>query len=210
MEDKKFTPQIVQELRTDIEKALVDVAKKYGVVIQAGSGRYGAYDMILKLEIRYAASESFDPAKAAWEEYFKTPFAGLTKDDFGKEVNLDGKRYIISGVNPSAKTNKILIREVASGKEFTSTIPTIRVCLHPETFAPHPEKTEEQKRNEFGVHAFIAGLNQYRDKYGFVFDFNGESYRAVDIRTKAPKYPVLAENVKTGKQFAFPASVLEG
>lgn len=61
----------------------------------------------------------------------------------------------------------------------------------------------------FQKYAVMFGLKA--EDLGREFMFRGETFRVVGLRPKSPKFPVLAENVRTGKTFKFrEADVLAG
>lgn len=43
---------------------------------------------------------------------------------------------------------------------------------------------------------------------GRMFDQHGERFKIVGLSAQSPKYPILASNVRTGKTFKFPPSVV--
>lgn len=58
----------------------------------------------------------------------------------------------------------------------------------------------------FKVNAARYGLHP-DDLYG-TFNFQGKQYRLTGLKTRRPKFPICAENVKTGRGHKFPDSIM--
>jgi len=72
--------------------------------------------------------------------------------------------------------------------------------------------TEELDANGNAMDSRAKDFIKYASLYGlsegdFLAEFrsNGETFRICGFKPRARKYPVLAENVRTGKTFKFPA-----
>jgi len=57
------------------------------------------------------------------------------------------------------------------------------------------------------LYAFRHGLGE--DAYGKEFVRAGDTYRITGYKPKSRKYPILAENVKTGKTYKFPEHTVQ-
>lgn len=58
---------------------------------------------------------------------------------------------------------------------------------------------EDQKRKEFASKARFIGLQP--DDYGLEFIMNGRHYRLTGANTRAPKFPIYAENLVDGRTY---------
>lgn len=60
---------------------------------------------------------------------------------------------------------------------------------------------------DFQRYALMFGLQA--DDLGREFEAQGESFRITGLKPKSRKYPVLGENVRTGKTFKFPVAAVK-
>ena len=191
-----FTRETVDGLRREINEALSVLGKKYGIRINAGNASFTATDVTFKLNL-------CDPA-----ENWARSIAGtrLTKEDFGRTITLSGKRMKIVGFDHAARTNKVEL-ESDAGKSYCASVDAVCRAVAQEygsTSEPTPEGTELSKRaqeKDFEIKAFICGLKG-SVTLGQTFDLDGTKYTIVDLNTRAPKYPIVAENNK-GQRFRF-------
>jgi len=65
-----------------------------------------------------------------------------------------------------------------------------------------------KEATDFNRYASSFGINGY--KLGDTFEFRYETYKITGLKPRSRKYPLLAENVNTGKVYKFPASVIGG
>lgn len=74
-------------------------------------------------------------------------------------------------------------------------------------FTPKFEfSAEGAGEKEFAQSCFVFGLKP--EHYGAEFTTNGTTYKIVGLKPRSPKYPILAEDVKTGKVFKFHRSAV--
>jgi hypothetical protein len=66
--------------------------------------------------------------------------------------------------------------------------------------------TEAGAPGEFATAASRVGLPV--DSWGKIFGSGGNRYKIVDIKTRNRKYPVIAEQVGTGKRYKFPVATV--
>jgi hypothetical protein len=59
---------------------------------------------------------------------------------------------------------------------------------------------------DFQKYAVMFGLKP--EDLGREFVSRGETFRITGLKPKSPKFPVLAENVRSGKSFKFPEAVV--
>ena len=56
-------------------------------------------------------------------------YYGLSKDDLGKKITLDGDEYVITGMKPSRRKFPIVIQSLNSDKSMLATIDSVRKAL---------------------------------------------------------------------------------
>jgi len=207
-----ITKETVIAMREEINAALKTVGAKYGVILEAGNATFTELECTYKLIATVRATADFDPQKAIWEQ--NAPYVGLPKDAYGKSVRLNGTVYSICGYDTKARTNKILIAH--QDKIYKADVSTIKKALEAAASADTTidanhsgaEKANNKEPDDFDIKAFICGLKG-KCHYGQIFTVQGKQYRLVDFNTKAPQYPLICEDVQTGKSYRLPKSVLE-
>ena len=65
-----------------------------------------------------------------------------------------------------------------------------------------------KEATDFNHYAHSFGIKGYM--LGDTFEFRYETYKITGLKPRSRKYPLLAENVNTGKVYKFPASVIGG
>ena len=110
----------LKAFRKDVEKALEEVSKKYGVDIQAGNIRYGENDLTLKLNV---TRNDVDVEVMNFNSNVKY-FSKLKEDDYGRIINIKGKDYALCGFKPGNKFS-VLARRVSDGATYGFTYDAI-------------------------------------------------------------------------------------
>ena len=213
---KVISKETVIAMRADIDKALKSVGEKYGVELTAGNATYSDLECTFKLKASLKASGDFNPQKILWEQY--APGWRLPKEAFGQEISISGVKYRICGVDPKARTNKILI-ENANG-QYKCDIQTVTGALvtsgfisgkeYPPHLTPAPPagKPDEATLRDFEVKAFMCGLTG-KCSYGQEITFQGRKFRLEGFNTKAPQYPLICVEISSGKSYRLPKSALD-
>ena len=98
MIDRNFS---FSEFREDVKLALLDVAKKYNVVIDPGKIRYSDIEFSLQLNVTEKVNGAEDAGEATWS-YYCTLY-GFDRDDYGKIITIKNKQYKICGIDHNAK-----------------------------------------------------------------------------------------------------------
>lgn len=98
--------------RKDVNKALEEVAKKYGITLESGNISYDATSFTMKLN---GKRDDVDVDKINFENSVKY-MHGLTADDYRRQVRLNGKDYVIVGVKPGNKFS--VVCERSDGKKY--------------------------------------------------------------------------------------------
>lgn len=198
-----ITQKTVENMRTDINEALKAVGKKYGLTIEAGSASFTETSVDFKLKA-VNAQENWNQCVA---------YTGLRPDDFGKIGLFGGTHKLkIIGFDRSARTNKVQMIDPETGKRYHASVSDTISALKAMDPAragldgTSEEKAQAAKEREFEAKAFMCGLKG-RVSYGQTFVYGTETYKIIDLNTKAPKYPIIAENSK-GVNYCFDKSVL--
>ncbi len=113
----------MKKFRKDVEKALSDVAKQYGVSIEAGNIRYSSNDLTLQLK---ATRSDKDVQK---EKFLSTVnfMPGFAADDYLRKVKIDKHTFIINGFKPGNKYDVELTRD--DGKMYVYTSASVLAAL---------------------------------------------------------------------------------
>ena len=94
----EITKKMLVDLRPEIEDALKEVSKKYGITMQLGNGHYGGYQGDYKLIL----SATGDNGETKESEDFKRYASGfgMSKEWFGKTFEHQGLTYTITNIFP--------------------------------------------------------------------------------------------------------------
>lgn len=108
-----FSRGDVRVLREELQAVIDKYAADHGLIVKFGNATYSDSEITFKVNVLRA---DVDNAKAKWDECCAA--FGLAQEDFGKEILLSGKKFVVSGIRPSARKNCILIRNLEDGKEY--------------------------------------------------------------------------------------------
>lgn len=122
----RFTPKVLRELATEIEKATADVAERHGVSIHYVKGKYAPGDADLTFHV---SLDGVDPAKSDFDQ-FCTAF-GLSKEDYGKTVSVFGDTFEIVGLSPKATKNVVIGKKLTNGKRYRLPLAEVQRALEP-------------------------------------------------------------------------------
>ncbi len=102
------------KFRNDVEEALADIAKQYGLNIKAGNISYDENEF--KLQLKCERSDiDVTKTKFAQDLLYMKRF-GFTEDDYKREVVISNKKHIITGFKPGNKYDVCTERE--DGKKY--------------------------------------------------------------------------------------------
>lgn len=194
--------KLLEALRTDINEALKAVGKKHGVTIEAGNARFSALDIDMHLNIAIAKTDGFDPEKERWDKSIL--FTGLKPEDYGAKIVLGKETFTISGFNPKAQKNRILIRN-AAGTEYVADVPSVLKALGRESSSMDGWDDALAKAT-FHVNATSLGFTTL--EYGYIVESGGERYKLIEVNTRAPKYPFVAIRLSTGDMVKLPRELI--
>lgn len=209
--EKKITPALLQTLRSELNEAVKEVASRHGVEIRFGNAKYEDLSATYQVSVAFAATDSFDPAKALWDTNCKR--IGLEPEDFGKEFSFprEGTTYMICGYNPKGRTNTVLIRNTHTGKEYTTSPGDIKHCLgrtraqqvaQPSTqCAPTGSEAEAERKakRDWDLHCWRTGLKT--EDFGKTVTLSGKLYKICGVKPSARTNTVLIRDLRSGKEY---------
>ncbi len=111
-----FNRNDVKKMREELQAELENFAKEHGVSIHVGNASYDDTDITFKVRVASAAE---DTERLRWEN--NCGYLGLVPEDYGKEIILNGQKFAVVGIKPSARKNCIIVRRISDGKEFLTT-----------------------------------------------------------------------------------------
>ena len=105
---KSFDRTTCRLLGEEVNAALQVIAKKYGIVLRAGGGRFESSNYRFKVEasIIDASGTAKTPAVSDFERYAE--MFGLQKTDLGKPFLCRGISYAVCGAKPRSHKFPIL------------------------------------------------------------------------------------------------------
>jgi hypothetical protein len=119
-----FNKEGCKLFRIEVEQALKSVAEKYGINISCGSISYTSSN--IKMTVN-ALQKEVDGISYAQSEFNKTCiWYGLKPEDYNKEVEFQGEKFIITGINPKASKMPINITKVSNGKQYKVRVDMIK------------------------------------------------------------------------------------
>lgn len=122
-----FDKQNLKLIRADLDKSLKEVAEKWGLTsLKAGNISFSPAEFTTK--IKATLPPTVESAKQD-EKKVKSLLSifGLP-DSFGKTISLQGKRFIISGINTRSRKSPIEIKDI-NGKGFRISVETAERAL---------------------------------------------------------------------------------
>lgn len=120
-----FTKKDFDLFRDDIKQAVETVEKKYGVEIKFGNIKYDNVSFTLETTVFNGSAD--DAKKIDFER--RCELYGLSKDDFGKEITIDSKVYIISGIEAKRRKYPMLLKNKDTGDMHLFTESAVRKAL---------------------------------------------------------------------------------
>lgn len=103
-----------KEFRTDLNKAMEDIAKKYNITLTAGNITYDNTTFTIKVNGR---RDDVDVDKEKFMEMLGyMQYYGFKEDDYKKEFEMKGRKYYLVGFKPGNKYDVVAQRD--DGKQF--------------------------------------------------------------------------------------------
>jgi hypothetical protein len=123
----QFDKANLAKLRGEIDTALAEVGKRYGIKLSAGNARFMADTATMKVEMSVvkdgkAVSREMETLK------MYLGMIGLTEEHLGQQFVIGKKTFVLAGYK-SRSTKPILIQEVATGKMYKAVEASVRMAL---------------------------------------------------------------------------------
>lgn len=208
--EKKFTATLIKEMRPKLDEAVKSVAAEYGVDIRFGNARYDETAATFTVEMTFAATEGYDPARANWDAHCKS--YNLEPEDFGKEFRFVGEKDVfrICGINTKATKNTILIQRVEDGKEFSTSPLAVRTALgkFKTTQAPVPATnatpdatapSEDPRKREWKYNCWRWGMKE--EDFGKEVVLQGTRYKIIGCVPNARKNAIVILNLENNTEY---------
>jgi hypothetical protein len=118
--------QTLENFREDFQDAMKALEQKYGFVIELGRITYTATSFTGKLEVN--EGESKDDVNE--QDFYKyCSMYGLSKTDYDRRFDFQGKHYIITGIRPSKRKYPICCQCVEDGRTYGFTVEGVKRAL---------------------------------------------------------------------------------
>jgi hypothetical protein len=116
----KFTPAVLDKLRSEIDSALGEVSKKYGITMKLGRITYSADTFAGKVSAAIVGDnvENDEEALYAAELGRSGYYYGMDKSMYGRLVPIYGKTYKVVGLRRGARTKPLIMRNMADNKMY--------------------------------------------------------------------------------------------
>lgn len=136
---EKMDPTTARLLAKRMEELLAPLAAEFGLKVQVGGGKYdeGSYSPKATLSVVAKDGTVLDPAAVAFKQY--APLIGMQGSDLGREFNLNGRTFRISGYKPASRKMPVLGVDVATGRSYKFPEDAVRRALGIERPAPFSE-----------------------------------------------------------------------
>lgn len=115
MKISSFDRNTVKNLRSDIDKALATLSKKYGIEITAGNASFTPSNVTYKVQAAVKAASGVTMTKEAsdFNLYGNISLSGFK---LGQTISLQGKEYTIAGWKVRAQRNPVIVTR--DGKSY--------------------------------------------------------------------------------------------
>lgn len=126
---KNMSPKVINEVTSDIFKALKDIEKKYGIEIsQKGNIGYSDLNFKLALNVSVLNEDNLD-AQAEKDYLTYVKMYGLNTNGFRKPFMKNGTKYQVVGVSFRAKKYPFLVERIEDGARFKFTSSSYEVAF---------------------------------------------------------------------------------
>ena len=125
MKIEQFNKQNLQALREDINAALAQVEKKYGIKLHAGNASFSGNEVTYKLKgnVVGSAGRAITKEASQWDMYARFHQLGHLK--VGDRISIQGREFVIKGYNSRARKSPIQIED-STGRGYKTTLDTIQ------------------------------------------------------------------------------------
>jgi hypothetical protein len=115
MKISSFDRTTVKNLRSDIDKALATISKKYGIEISAGNASFTSSNVTYKVQAAVKAASGVTMTKEA-SDFNLYASINLSGFKLGQTISLQGKEYTIAGWKVRAQRNPVIVTR--DGKSY--------------------------------------------------------------------------------------------
>jgi ribosome-associated translation inhibitor RaiA len=115
MKISSFDRTTVKNLRSDIDKALATISKKYGIEISAGNASFTSSNVTYKVQAAVKAAGGVTMTKEA-SDFNLYASINLSGFKLGQTISLQGKEYTIAGWKVRAQRNPVIVTR--DGKSY--------------------------------------------------------------------------------------------
>lgn len=123
----QITKELLREMRDDIDRALEEIGRQYGVVFKAGNARFTSSVATFKLEAATIDAEGSVVTKEADDFKMMAVMYGLKPEDLGREFWIGSRKYKLVGLKRSARAYPILAER--DGQRFKLPAEAVRSAI---------------------------------------------------------------------------------
>jgi hypothetical protein len=122
-----ITKDELKNFRSDFDKAITELEKKYNITISQGSISYSENEFHMKITAKKNTTTSGKSTEQADFEKYCELF-GLKPSDYGKTFKSNGKEFMITGLNVRARSMPV-IAYCSDGKSYKFSEESIKRVL---------------------------------------------------------------------------------
>jgi hypothetical protein len=112
-----ITKSVVQNMRLDIDRALVEVSRKYGVSLSTGNATFTSEHIKFKLNAAIIQNGVVvDPAVQEFKRY--ATMYGIPQTALGTKIQIAHRDFIISGFCRRKRKFPVMAKDARSGRMF--------------------------------------------------------------------------------------------
>ncbi len=111
-----FDKATLQNMREDIDRALVSVAAKYGCEVYAGNIKYDNVTATVSVSFNKKGANEMSAEQNLFNTYCRN--YGFLPEHYRKPLESGGKIYYLVGFNPRARKNYCIIEK--DGSKYTA------------------------------------------------------------------------------------------
>lgn len=121
----------VRQINKEAEKAMREIAEKYGLVLEPKTARYTNSDVVLKFKcLVKETTEDGEVLDTDAKNLKRYAFRhGLGEDAYGKEFVQAGDTFRITGYKPKGRKYPIIAENVKTGKKYKFPLTSIQFYL---------------------------------------------------------------------------------
>ncbi len=129
----EMTRALAATLRTDVEAALQDVAKKHGLSIKMGNANFSPSSLVQKVEFATLGEDGVVMNRSMEDLINNLWRLEITEADLGKAYNhpmlMGGRAFKIVGYRTRARKNPITVEMLDDSKRYVISLDAMRRCI---------------------------------------------------------------------------------